>query len=331
MFTTLQTGRLALRAALTGAALTLASGGAVAQEFTLRIGSVQAQTDPVILGFERFEELVEAGTNGAVDVQVFANGSLGDTQDMMDQALAGANTAAFTDAARLAEFVPELGIIGAPYVFRSYEEADTFTSSEMFDEWAERLQENSGFVTLAFNWYQGPRYLLTQKPISSRADMEGVRIRTPGAPASVAAGEALGGTVTPMEWGEIYSALQLGAIDAAEAHPAGIVGMKFYEVIDHLTKTTHQHLITGIVVGEDWWSELPAEYQTVIEDAAVEAGRYMSQLVLDQIETDLATIEAAGVTVSEIDNAEFEAAAAEKIEELGLTEANAQVREVLGR
>lgn len=311
------------------AAACLVAGTAAAQDYTLRIGSVQAEGDPVILGFERFEEIVEERTDGAVDVEVFANGALGSTQDMMDQALAGANVAAFTDAARLATFTPELGIIGAPYVFASYEEADRFTSSDVFAEWAEQLREDSGYVTLAFNWYQGPRYLLTQVPIESRADMQGIRIRTPGAPAWVAAGEALGGTVTPLDWAEIYSALQTGAIDAAEAHPAGIVGMRFYEVVEHLTKTAHIHLITGIVVGETWWNDLPADHQAVVQEAAVEAGRYMSQLVIEQNGAHMAEIEAAGVTVSDIDTSEFRTAAAELMDGLGLTEAYARVQATL--
>jgi tripartite ATP-independent transporter DctP family solute receptor len=307
----------------------LLSSSAWAQDYTLRIGSVQAEGDPVIEGFHRFAELVSEGTGGAVEVQVFANGALGNTQDMMDQAQAGANVAAFTDAARLAAFTPEMGIIGAPYVFSNYEEADRFTSSDTFAGWADQLQEDSGFVTLAFNWYQGPRYLLTNKPITSRADMEGVRIRTPGAPAWVAAGNALGGTVTPLAWAEIYSSLQTGAIDAAEAHPAGIVGMKFYEVVENLTKTAHIQLITGIVVGETWWNDLPAEHQAVVRSASVEAGRYMSGLIIESNDAHLATIAENGVTVSEIDTSEFQAAAAEEMEGLGLTEAYAAVKAVL--
>lgn len=305
--------------------------GAMSADYQLRIGSVQAEGDPVILGFEKFKELVAAGTNNAVEVQVFANGSLGNTQDMMDQAQAGANVAAFTDAARLADFTPEMGIIGAPYVFDSYEEADKFTSSEVFSGWAGQLQKDSSFVTLAFNWYQGPRYILTKKPIASRADMSGVRIRTPGAPAWVAAGRALGGTPTPLAWAEIYSSLQLGAIDAAEAHPAGIVGMKFYEVVTNLTKTAHIQLITGIVVGEKWWNELPVEHQKVVSASAVEAGRFMSNLIIEQNTAHLKTISDGGVTVAEIDTAEFKTAAAEEIKGLGLADAYLQVNTVLGK
>ncbi|SIS69533.1 C4-dicarboxylate TRAP transporter substrate-binding protein [Paracoccus saliphilus] len=302
---------------------------AMAQDYTMRIGSVQAESDPIIKGFNKFKELVETGTEGSVEVMVYPNGQLGNTQDLMDQAQAGANVAAFTDAMRLASFLPKFGIIGAPYVFADYDEADKFTSSDEFWSWADELKENSGFVTLAFNWYQGPRNLLTNTRIESRADVEGLRIRTPGAPVWVAAGRTLGGTPTPLDWAEIYSAMQLGAIDAVEAQPAGIVGSRFYEVADYLTRTEHIQLITGIVVGETWWDQLPSEHQDVIRNSAVEAGRYMSDLVIEQSKKDFATMEENGMTLSDIDLSEFKEVAAKEIEALDLTEAYENVRAVV--
>lgn len=309
--------------------MALTAGVAMAKDYTMRIGSVQAENDPIILGFHKLKEIVEDKTNGAVKVIVYPNGQLGNTQDLMDQALAGANVASFTDANRLATFLPKFGIIGAPYVFEDYEQADAFTSSEVFQDWADELQAQSGFVTLAFNWYQGPRNLLTNKPITSRADVKGLRIRTPGAPVWVAAGRALGGTPTPLDWAEIYSAMQLGAIDAVEAQPAGIIGSRFYEVADYVTRTEHIQLITGIVVGETWWNQLPADYQTIVRDASVEAGRYMSELVIAQSADDFAAMEKGGMTLSDIDKTEFKAAAAEEIAGLGLSDALATVQSVI--
>lgn len=317
--------------ALVLAALAASTFNAAAQEHSLRIGSVQAETDPIIRGFNEFKRIVEEKSAGRIEILVYPNGQLGDTQEVQDQALAGANVAAFTDPNLLATFKPEFGIIGAPYVFGSYAEADKFTSSETFKGWAEDLRKESGFVTLAFNWYQGPRNLMTNKPIATRSDVAGLRIRTPGAPVWVAAGKALGGTPTPMAWGEVYSALQLGAIDGVESQPSGAVGSKFHEVTKFVTKTEHIHLITGIVVGEIWWQTLSPEDQALVQAAAVEGGRFMSQLVQDQMGQDFATMEAAGVTISDIDTTEFKAAAAVELEALGLTTALEAVKAELGR
>lgn len=304
----------------------LVSGAAWADDFTLRVGSVLPEGHPIIEGFHKFNELANERSGGSLTVEVFPNGQLGNTQDMMDQSLAGANVAAFTDASRLATFTPKLGVIGAPFVFGSYEEADEFVGSDTFKAWGEDLRNDSGYVVLSFNWYQGPRYLMTNKKINSRADVEGLRIRTPGAPAWVAAGRALGGTPTPLAWAEIYSGLQLGSVDAAEAGPAAAQSMKFNEVASHYTKTGHIELITGLVVGEAWWDKLDAEQQEILQTSAVEAGKYMSELNIAADGEAMDYLAANGMTISEIDTAEFVAAAQSEIDELGLREAYDEVR-----
>ncbi|QDC10800.1 C4-dicarboxylate ABC transporter substrate-binding protein [Oceanicola sp. D3] len=323
------------RSARTLSGLALAAGlaafgtAAAAQDATLRVGTVLPDGNPVVEGFNKFAELVDESTDGGVEIKVYPNSQLGGTQDVMDQALAGANVAAFTDAGRLAEYTPIFAAIGAPFVFESYEEADTFVTSEAFAGWAEQLREDSGYVILSFNWYQGPRYLVTKKPIESRADMDGVRIRTPGAPAWIAAARSLGGTPTPLDWAEVYSALQLGSIDAAEAGPAAVESMKFNEVASHYTKTGHIQLITGLVVGEDWWETLTEEQQTAVRESAVEAGRHMSQLNIEADEKALEWLANNGMTVSEIDIAEFVEAAKGEYEGLGISEAYKTVRETV--
>lgn len=302
---------------------------ALAADYKLMVGSPLPDGHPVISGFNVFKDLVAERTEGAVEIQVFPNGQLGGTQDLMDQALAGGNVAAFTDAARLSDFVPEMSVIGAPYVFNSYEEADAFVVSDKFAEWAEALRENSGYVVLSFNWYQGPRNLMTNKPITSRADVDGLRIRTPGAPAWMAAVRSVGGVPTPLDWGEVYSGLQLGAIDGAESGPAAALSMKFPEVVSHMTKTGHIHLITGLIVGEAWFDQLTPEQQEALKSAAVDAGREMSALNNAADDAAYAELEAMGMTISEIDTAEFVEAAVSEIEALGLTEAYDAVRAAL--
>ena len=148
----------------------------------LRIGTVLAPDDPMGQGLEKFKQEVEAATNGEVTVQVFHNSQLGDTTEMIDQARAGANVGTVTDVARLSSFVPSLAIMSAPFLFDTYDEADKFALSDEYLAWGDELKDKSGLVMLASNWYQGARHALTQKPIAVPADLNGVRMRTIGAP-----------------------------------------------------------------------------------------------------------------------------------------------------
>ncbi|WP_269582463.1 C4-dicarboxylate TRAP transporter substrate-binding protein [Roseibium sp. Sym1] len=300
-------------------------------ETTLRIGTVLAPNDPMGQGLDKFKAEVEAATNGEVEVQVFHNSQLGDTTEMIDQARAGANVGTVTDVARLSSFVPSLAIMSAPFLFDTYEQADTFALSDAYLAWGEELKEKSGLVMLASNWYQGPRHALTQKPISSPEDLAGVRMRTIGAPIWIETIRAMGAEPTPIAWGEVYSALQLGAIDAAEAQPTAIKGAKLYEVIKNVTKTGHIQLVTALVVSAEAWDQISPEHQKIVRDLAVENGRYASQLTIDLGEEALAFVADSGVTVSEVDLAPFKEAVSGVYELLELEQEAAIVNEVLGR
>jgi len=297
----------------------------------LRIGTVLAPDDPMGQGLEKFKQEVEAATNGEVTVQVFHNSQLGDTTEMIDQARAGANVGTVTDVARLSSFVPSLAIMSAPFLFDTYDEADKFALSDEYLAWGDELKDKSGLVMLASNWYQGARHALTQKPIAVPADLNGVRMRTIGAPIWIETIRAMGAEPTPIAWGEVYSALQLGSIDAAEAQPTAIWGAKLYEVIEHVTKTGHIQLVTALVVSAESWDQISPENQKIVRDLAVENGRYASNLTIELGEEALEKVAESGVTISEVDLAPFKEAVSGVYSMLDLEAEAALVNEILGR
>ena len=308
----------------------MALGSAAYAETTIRIGTVLAPDDPMGQGLDKFASEVADKTGGAVKIEVFHNSQLGDTTEMLDQARAGAAVGTVTDVARLSEFVPSLAIMSAPFLFDTYEDADKFALSDAYLGWGDELADKAGLVMLASNWYQGPRHLLTQKPISGPADLAGVRMRTIGAPVWIETIRAIGAEPTPMPWGEVYSALQLGTIDGAEAQPTAIRGAKLYEVIKNVTKTGHIQLVTALVISASAWNELSDENKKIVRDLAVESGRYASNLTISMGDKALEEVAASGVTISDVDLAPFKEAVKPVYEMLNLTGEAAKVHEVLG-
>ncbi len=298
---------------------------------TLRIGTVLAPNDPMGQGLDKFKAEVEKATGGEVIVDVFHNSQLGDTTEMLDQARAGANVGTVTDVARLSSFVPSLAIMSAPFLFDTYEQADKFALSDAYLGWGDELAEKSGLVMLASNWYQGARHALTQKPISSPADLAGVRMRTIGAPVWIETIRAMGAEPAPIAWGEVYSALQLGTIDAAEAQPTAIWGAKLYEVIKHVNKTGHIQLVTALVVSADAWNEISSENQKIVRDIAVENGRFASALTIELGEKALVDVAASGVEIHDVELAPFKEAVKSVYTLLKLEKEAAIVNSVLGR
>ena len=187
------------------------------------------------------------------------------------------------------------------------------------------LRGDSG---LSFNWWQGERELWTNKPVSTPADLGGVRMRTPGAPVWMETIKAMGATPTPMPFAEVYSALQQNVIDAVEAQlPAG-QGAKLPEVTKNLTKTGHINLITGLVTSAAWFDSLTPEQQAILREEALKAGDVASYGTRDSLARIEADLKAAGMTVAEIDVTPFKEATAGVYDTLGYGELRDQLQKI---
>lgn len=317
--------------AASAAAVMMVAGPAFAQNWVLSVNTALTTDDPMYKGLEKLKEAVESKSNGEVGIRLFSGSQLGKDEDVLEQARAGANVAVLVDGGRLAEFAPELGILGAPYLVDDFDQMRKVVTSDLFESWVEKLRKASGHQILAFNWYQGHRHLLTNKAVKAPADLAGIRMRTPGAPVWMETIRAMGATPTPMGRTEVYSALQQGVIDAAEAQMPAVYGSRLYEVVDHITKTGHFFLITGLVTSANWFDTLPEKYQKLVREEALAAGDFGSQLTIDSLAVYEKKMKDSGVTITELDKTPFKEATKAVYEKLGLKDLRAQVDAVLAR
>jgi len=310
-----------LTSALFVAGFVVASGIPVfAADHTLSVNTALATSDPLYKGLESFRDGVAAASDGKIEIKLFPNSQLGPDEDVLEQARAGAPVAVIVDGGRLATYVNEFGVLGAPYLANGYDGIRKVVTSDLFEGWVGKLQDEAQLQVLSFNWWQGERQLWTRKSIATPDDLAGLRMRTPGAPVWMETVAAMGAVATPMPFADVYSALQQHVIDAVEAQlPAG-QGSKLFEVTDHLTKTAHINLITGMVTSGEWFDGLPAELQVVLREEALKAGdvgSYGTRDSLAQIEEEL---KAAGMTVEEVDVDVFRKATAGVYDKLGYGE-----------
>jgi tripartite ATP-independent transporter DctP family solute receptor len=318
-------GFLALAA---GVALIADAGMAQAQH-QLNINTALTRDDPIYKGLERLRDRVAERSKGQLAIRIFPGSQLGKDEDVLEQARAGANVAVVVDGGRLAVFVKEFGILGAPYLASGFDGIRKVVTSPMFEEWNNKLKATSGHYALSFNWWQGERHLLTNKPIKVPADLAGIRMRTPGAPVWMETIRAMGATPTPMGWSEVYPALQQQVIDAVEAqHPASY-GSRLYEVTKYLTKTAHFNLITGIVTSAAWFDKLPPELQTILKEESLAAGDFASKLTQDSLAGIEAEFKAKGMTIAEVDKTPFINATKAVYDKLGYGELRSKVEALL--
>jgi tripartite ATP-independent transporter DctP family solute receptor len=320
-----------IRIAATIAALATLSAPALAADFTLNVNTALTVDDPLFKGLEAFRDNVKTRTQGKVEIKLFPGSQLGPDEDVLEQARAGAGVAVVVDGGRLGAYVKELGILGAPYVAKDFDELRRLVTSPLFEEWVAKLRTASGHQILSFNWFQGQRHLLTNKAVTKPGDLAGVRMRTPGAPVWLETVRALGATPTPMPWAEVYSALQLKAIDAVEAqHPASF-GAKLYEQIKFITKTGHINLITGVVTSRIWFDKLPADLQKALREEALTAGDIASRGTIDSLTKYEQQFREKGVTIAEIDVTPFRESTKAVYDKLGYGDLRKQVEAALAK
>lgn len=307
----------------------MASFSAIGADYSLNLSTSLSPDDPVYKGLESFKKAVEARSDKKIRIKLFSSGQLGADNELIQHAQSGSNVGIVVDSARLASFVPELAILPAPFVFPDYSAQRKFIDSAIFKGWAQRLTDASGLATLSFNWYQGARMLVTQKPVSSPADLKGVKVRALEAPVTIETIKCMGGEPVPLSWAEIYSSIQTGIVDAAEAQPTALYGSKVYEITKHITQTRHIHLMTGIVVSQKWLTGLPDELKTILHEEALKQGDLASAETIKKEQELLVLMEKSGVSVDAIDITPFQQACASVPEKLNLQDALAQVQQVI--
>lgn len=323
--------RLALAALALLAALAPIAPARAQDSFTLNINTALSTDDPMYIGLEALKAALEKRTGGKLQVKLFPGSQLGPDEAVLEQARAGASVAVLVDGGRLAPFVKEFGILGAPYLADNFDELRKVVTSPMFEGWVKKLRDASGHQVFAFNWFQGDRHLLTNKPVKVPDDLKGVRMRTPGAPVWLETVRAMGATPTPMPWAEVYSALQLKAIDAAEAQHPAVWGSRLYEVVKHITKTSHFQLITGLVGSRAWYDKLPADMQAALREEALKAGDDASRATIASLAKYEAQMKEKGVTVAEIDVTPFKVATQAVYDKLGYADLRKEVNAIIGK
>lgn len=291
------------------------------ETYTLKVSHVQGDNAPVVQALYQFEKDVEAASEGRLQIEVFPNGTLGDTVDLINQCKTGSNVAFMTDAGRFSDIVPDIGVICGPYLFDDYETGNKMVQSEVFQGWCNQLADE-GYKALSFNYYEGDRNILTTKPINSMADLKDVKLRTGSTKQWIDTLNAFGAIPTSLAQSEVYTGIQQKVVDGADQQVVTVHDMQLYEVCKNYTMTHQYQLMLGLVLSNDWYNKLPEDLQQILTDNSIKAGEYSSKLTLELIDQQLEEMKSSGLVVNDtIDLTEFKAAADQVYEMEGLTEA----------
>src|SRR5581483_4935929 len=234
----------------------------------------------------------------------------GDEKDIIEQVRLGALSMASISTAALSAFAPSAGVFDIPFLLRDHDRHPWIVAdSAIGKRVAAQIERETGLAVLGW-WSAGMRHVFTRAiDVRGAADLGGLKIRVIGSPVYMDTFNQLGAKSTPMPYGELYTALATGTVDAAENDTTGYRNMKFYEQAPHLSLTGHFFMFKVIIANRRLLARMTPEQRSAFDQALAEATRFQRDLAASKFESDLAWLaKSAKVTITTPDRASLEAA-----------------------
>jgi tripartite ATP-independent transporter DctP family solute receptor len=294
----LTTTRLAAALAIMAVALP-----AAAKEF--RSADVHPEDYPTVMAVKMMSDIISKKTNGKHSIKVFTGNQLGGEKDTIEQTRIGALDLVRINVAPMNNICPETLVPTMPFVFRSVEHMRKALDGPVGDQILKAC-EAQGFVGLAF-YDSGARSIYTvKKPVKTLADAKGLKVRVQQSDLWVSMLQAMGANATPMPYGEVYTALKTGLVDAAENNFPSYDTAKHHEVAKFYSMTEHSMAPEMLLMSKKVWDTLTPEEQKIFREAAKESVPYMRKLWDEKEKKSRDLVVKTGSQVIEVDKKSFQ-------------------------
>ncbi len=279
-------------------ALVMAGSALAAPKWTAKFGHDQPEKSPHHDGALYFKKLVEEGSNGEIAIKLYPTQLLGTGLQMSEMVQAGALEILAIPTSNMQVLQPALQVLDLPFLFPDTRILDQVLDGPISEAIYKPLAAKN---ILGLNWfYSGFKQFTANFPIRKPEDFKGHKIRVMPAPVLREQFKALGASPVPIDFQELYNALQQGVVDGQENPLTTIVTMKFFEVQKYMTLSNHAFLGYVFVTSKSFYDSLPEKYQKLLRDSARKAGPYERNLVREREKGFLETIKKSGVTVIEL-------------------------------
>lgn len=300
---------------------------AAAMAFAVLIAPVSAQ-DKVVLkvgmlgttdyfyykGAKRMADVASAASKGRLELQLFPNQGLGNERDMIEGMQLGTVDMAIINTPLLASFEPRFMLFDMPFMFNDWNHVNRVLSGQVGQTLMKSL-ESKGLKAFGFST-AGFRHVVNQRrEVRTPDDLKGLKIRTLDNPVHVAIMNAMGANATPMQYGEVATALRQKTIDGLDFQLGSTATEKMYEVNKHMALTGH--VFTGVIylASLKRFNAMPADLQKILADAAVQGANTETELYNKFEEDARGVLQKNGMTVVDVNKAAFRARTASVYEQ----------------
>ncbi|WP_119462731.1 TRAP transporter substrate-binding protein [Rhodospirillaceae bacterium SYSU D60014] len=304
----------AARNALLGAALVAASaalpGVSHAQE-EMMLTFAHGFTPDMSWGkaAQKFKEVVERETDGKLQIQIYDSALLGEQRQLIEQIIDTGTNDISISLEPISLWVPEVNLYQLLYLFEDMDHLIRFEEGEGGQALKDLVREKAGLEVLTY-FPRAPRQLSTVDiAVDSVEDVQGMKLRVPESKSAIAGWTAIGAKPVPMPFGEVFTALRQGVLDAQENPFPHMVARKTYEVTPHGARTNHVFAPVWLFMSAEKYAALPPEYKAAIDKAAQEAHAFERKITEAEIAEAEATLKENGFQITEPDLAPFREAA----------------------
>jgi TRAP-type transport system periplasmic protein len=292
----------------------LAPQPSAGQTLTLRLAHVQETSDPVQRASEMFRDILAKETKGQVVVKIAPAGQLGDYKQLQENLQQGVIDIVVESIGTLSRFHKAAGIESMPYLFRDYPHYVKVWDGPLGEEIKGVLAKEGNFLVMG-HMFRGHRHVTANRPIRTLEDLRGLKIRVSPMKERLVAWKIFGASPTPMAWGETFSALQQGVIDAQENPLTTIVSSSLFEVQKHLSLTAHMCASFTYQFNAKRFASWPAPTQAAVRKAATGSAEWFNKYVAEQEDAMVKLLESKGMTVIRPDLKPFQERAKDVVKE----------------
>lgn len=271
---------------------------------TLKLSHNQNRDHAVHKAMVQFADDVKEKTQGEVRIRLYPDAQLGNQRESMELMQNGALDIVKSNAAELEAFSPAYSVFNLPYLFRDKPHYEKIIYGDIGQEILDSSKK-SGFIGLTY-YDAGARSFYAKKPIRTPADLKGLKIRVQPSPTAIAMVNALGGNPTPLAYGELYTALQQGVVDAAENNIPSYTLSRHSEVTKFFSLDEHTMVPDVLVMSTKSLDKLTPEQQVIVKQAAKDSAQVMAKLWAAAEKEERAKVEKQGVEFITVDKVKFQ-------------------------
>lgn len=296
-------GKKSMLAGLIGVSMAISAG---AQAATLKLSHNQDTSTPVHQAMAFMAKRAAELSDGELKIRIYPNAQLGSQRESLELVQNGALDMAKSNAAELEAFAKAYSAFNMPYLFSDREHYYRALESELGRHILDSSADN-GFIGVTY-YDAGARSFYASKPITSPDDLKGMKVRVQPSPTAVEMINRLGGNPTPLAFGELYTALQQGVVDAAENNIPSMTLNRHSEVVKYFSMDEHTMVPDVLVISTNSWKKLSDNERNALIQAAAESMQEMKTIWADAEVAERQAAEKIGVEFVEVDKAPFQQA-----------------------